>query len=205
LSITNCWNLREIKKFALYGKHPKLSEISFFGNSLSEVPKAFSSHAYPIDYEMEKNQTTDQIDIFPALKELDLSLNFIEKIEGHDFSVLKHLEVLNLRHNLIKTLPISSIGFSKNLHATIHNLFLGSNKLTATGPDLFQNFKNLTILDLSGNIGQVPTTEVQNCECPEDFEITKNVNGEVDDNSRREELCLGRDLNKMRGCYLTRE
>lgn len=86
----------------------------------------------------------ENLDTLVALKELDLSFNYIEKIENLDN--LKNLEILSLFNNEIEL--IENLDSLENLII----LSLGNNKIsTPKGIERFRFLSKLHCLNLEGN------------------------------------------------------
>lgn len=110
--------------------------------------------------------------VFHKLKELDLSVNQLNRLERNVFRAVEGLEVLNVSYNphltalpidlIHKTLQLKVIDLSFcNLQVLSPNffsrsskivkIFLGSNALSEIPEAAFANLRNLTTLDLSEN------------------------------------------------------
>ncbi|XP_012271983.1 toll-like receptor 6 [Orussus abietinus] len=102
---------------------------------------------------------------------LDLSYNRIERLDPSLFQDLYTLQILNLRHNEIATIPVDALSPMSNLHTlelasnrlvhldayslnglfALSHLALDSNLLETIHPDAFRNCSGLEDLDLSRN------------------------------------------------------
>lgn len=84
----------------------------------------------------------------PSIKSLDVSLNFIGKLNSKTFKKFNNLQYLNLSHT-----NLSNFGFKTFYHQNkLKILDLSFNQLKKVNFTLFiRNFKNLTTLNLEGN------------------------------------------------------
>ncbi|NXI61383.1 NEPN protein, partial [Anseranas semipalmata] len=121
--------------------------------------------------ELYKNQLK-QIPTFlpPGLEVLKLADNSINILHASDFEGLMKLRVLDIRNNLIATLPLSAFSSLCNLQSLILDgnnmesvsaplklprlkyLSLADNKLNSFPTSFFASFQNLQFLSLSGNL-----------------------------------------------------
>ncbi|XP_059477739.1 toll-like receptor 6 [Neocloeon triangulifer] len=103
---------------------------------------------------------------------LDISYNRITTLNPDFFKDLYTLQILNLEHNLIETLPADTFSPLSNLHT----LVLSFNKLANVDPFSFNGLYALSLLSLDNNLFQtLHIDSLRNCTSLQDLNLNGNL------------------------------
>lgn len=156
-----------------------IKEIYLQNNSISVLaPKLFTNLEQLLALDLSRNQLTSawiNSETFTGLIRLvllNLSHNKITKLGPTIFSDLYTLQILNLEHNIIETIPADTFSPMNNLHTLIISynkityldayslnglyvlslLAIDNNLLEGIHPEAFRNCSSLQDLNLNGNV-----------------------------------------------------
>jgi Leucine-rich repeat (LRR) protein len=157
---------------------PVIKEIYLQNNSISVLaPGLFANLGHLLALDLSRNQLTSawiNSGTFSGLIRLvllNLSYNRISKLDPTFFRDLYTLQILNLKHNQLETIPADTFAPMNNLHTLILSynkigcldayslnglyvlslLSLDNNLLEKVHPDAFRNCSSLQDLNLNGN------------------------------------------------------
>lgn len=156
-----------------------IKEIYLQNNSISVLaPGLFANLEQLLALDLSKNHLTSawiNADTFTGLIRLvllNLSYNRISKLEPAFFKDLYTLQILNLEHNLLETIPADTFAPMSNLHT----LILSFNKITYLDAYSLNGLYVLSLLAFDNNLLEgIHPEAFRNCSSLEDLNLNGNV------------------------------
>jgi len=156
-----------------------INEIYLQNNSISVLaPGLFANLGHLLSLDLSRNQLTSAwinsgtFSGLIRLVQLNLSYNKISKLDPTFFRDLYTLQILNLQHNQIETIPAETFAPMNNLHT----LLLSYNKISYLDAYSLNGLYVLSLLSLDNNLVESVHPEAfRNCSSLQDLNLNGNA------------------------------
>ncbi len=145
-------NSQGISNMSEYPMPSNTKYVTFFNNSISEVPVSYFTNYADLFQIILSNNPLSKIANFtfsgvPSVQKVIIKYSQLTQIEKYAFSGLIHLKKLTLLNGLIHTIHPES--FQDNINIT--ELYLSENKLSVIQKELFAPLRKLQVLQIHTN------------------------------------------------------